>query len=177
MAKGNYLNAGTAEMALDRTEALEFERSAEEIRHDIAAKRESISETVDRLSDRVQETFDWRTHVARHPLAAIGVAAGVGILVSGIFKHRPTPMERIQTAFADGVEDFSGQIRSQLTGHLTGMIVKPALTQTVKAAATGFLVKAAAEFLRSKYLSEPMQPPQENHRESQYQMPKTAPID
>lgn len=173
MAKGNYLNASSAEMALDRTEALESGRSAEEIRQDIAAKRESISETVDRLSDRVQETFDWRTHVIRHPLAAIGVAAGLGVLVSGIFKPRPTPMERIQEAFADGFEDFSGQIRSQLTG----MLVKPAVTQTVKAAATGFLVKAAAEYLSNRYLGQQVEVPQENDQKAEPRIPRTAPID
>jgi ElaB/YqjD/DUF883 family membrane-anchored ribosome-binding protein len=173
MAKGNHLNAASTEMALDRTEDFEFERSAEEIRQDIAAKRESITETVDRLSDRFQETFDWRTYVTRHPFAAVGVAAGLGVLVSGIFKPRPTPMERIQDAFADGFEEFSGQIRSQLTG----MVVKPAVTQTVKAAATGFLVKAAAEYLRSRYLGEGSEAPQESARRPDFHTPRTAPID
>ena len=36
------------------------ERSAETIRRDIAARRDSISGTVDRLGDRLHETFDWR---------------------------------------------------------------------------------------------------------------------
>lgn len=173
MAKGNHLNATSAEMALDRTEALDSERSAEEIRHDIAAKRESIAETVDRLSDKFQETFDWRTYVGRHPLAAIGVAAGLGVLVSGIFKPRPTPMERIQDALADGFEDFSGQVRSQLTG----LIVKPAVTQTVKAAVTGFLVKSATEYLRNRYLPETERVPQERDPRTDYSIPQTAPLD
>jgi ElaB/YqjD/DUF883 family membrane-anchored ribosome-binding protein len=176
MAKGNYLNATSAEMAPDRTEALDNDRSAEEIRQDIAARRESITETVDRLSDRFQETFDWRTYVTRHPLAAIGVAAGLGVLVSGIFKPRPTPMERIQEALADGFEDFSGQVRSQLSG-LSGIVPRPGVSQTVKAAATGYLVKAASEYLRNRYMSAPEKDPGELDRRADYSIPQTAPLD
>ncbi len=50
-----------------RTEIEGPERSAEEIRQDIAAKRESISETVDRLGERIQETLDWREYVVEYP--------------------------------------------------------------------------------------------------------------
>src|SRR5215471_16321866 len=60
-------------------------RSAEEIRQDIAARRESITDAVDRLSDRFQQTLDWKAYVSEHPLAALGVAAGVGFLAARIF--------------------------------------------------------------------------------------------
>ena len=52
------------------------DRSAETIRRDIAARRDSISDTVDELSDRVQAALDWRTYVAEHPFIAIGAVAG-----------------------------------------------------------------------------------------------------
>ena len=93
MAKGNNLTAGSTGTAMVQSDAGESERSAEEIRQDIAAKRESITETVDRLSDRFHQTFDWRTYVNNYPVVALGVAAGLGLLVSGIFKPRPTPTE------------------------------------------------------------------------------------
>jgi len=176
MAKGNYLNATSAELAPDRPDVLESDRSAEEIRQDIAARRESITDTVDRLSDRFQETFDWRTYVARNPLAAIGVAAGLGLLVSGIFKPRPTPMERIQEALADGFEDFSGQVRNQLSG-LSGIMPKPGINQTVKAAATGYLVKAASEYLRNRYLDAPEKELDALEQRTNYSISRTAPLD
>src|SRR5437016_2611514 len=101
MAKGNQLNTSSAGMAMAQSEATDAERSADEIRQDIAAKRESITETVDRLSDRFQQTFDWRTYVSNYPVAALGVAAGLGFLASGILKPRATPAERMKDALAD----------------------------------------------------------------------------
>ena len=80
------------------------ERSAEEIRQHIADSRNSITGTVDRLSDRIQQTFDWRTYVADHPLATLSIAAGAGCLLAGIFRPRDTPSERMMKALADNVE-------------------------------------------------------------------------
>jgi len=179
MAKGNHLNAASTGAATAPADSLSSERSAEEIRHDIEARRESITETVDRLSDRFQETFDWRTYVARYPLVAVGVAAGLGLLVSGIFKSRPTPAERIQAAFADGFEDFADRVR----GQFQGVIQKPGVTQTVKAAATGYLVKAATEYLKDRFLDNQEERSLENDRAPQtkraadYSIPRTEPFD
>jgi len=39
------------------------ERSAHENRQDIAAKRETISETVDKLGERIHQTLDWREYI------------------------------------------------------------------------------------------------------------------
>src|SRR5262245_19936041 len=72
------------------------ERSAEEIRQDIVARRESITDAVDRLSDRFQQTFDWRAYVSDYPLAALGVAAGLGFLAARIIKPRPSAGKRIK---------------------------------------------------------------------------------
>ena len=93
-----------------------FERSAEEIRLDIAARRESISETVDRLGDRIHETLDWREYVAEYPYVALGLAAGLGFLVAGIFKikREPTPRERIYDALAEITEDLTDRVRGSI---------------------------------------------------------------
>ncbi len=176
MAKGNHLSAASVEMAPernDKNDANDAERSAEEIRQDIAARRESITETVDRLSDRLQATFDWRTYVARHPLAAVGVAAGLGILVSGIFKPRPTPMQRIQHALADSIKEFGGQFRSQLSDSPPS----PSISQTLKGAMTGFLMKSATEYLRNRYLGLQEDEPRETNQKSDYNNPRAAPLD
>ena len=47
-------NVATLQRVQDETS----DRSAVAIRQDIAAKRESISETVDKLGERIHETFD-----------------------------------------------------------------------------------------------------------------------
>ena len=141
MAERNHL------ITASQSQAASPERSAADIRHDIAARRDSITETVDRLSDRVQETFDWRTYVADYPPVAIGVAAGVGVLVAGLFKPRPSPGERMMDAFADGIEDLSDRFRHQLDGAGLRRRRSGGLSRTVRAAATGALTKAATSYL------------------------------
>jgi ElaB/YqjD/DUF883 family membrane-anchored ribosome-binding protein len=124
------------------------QRSAREIREDIAAKRESISETVDRLSDKVQRTFDWRTYAGDYPLVAIGLAAGVGFLVSRIFTPKPTPRERILDAIAETVEDMKGRIGDYV--EAVPLKKKGGISNTVKAAAVGALTKAATDYAKNK---------------------------
>ncbi|HEX5734173.1 MAG TPA: DUF3618 domain-containing protein [Blastocatellia bacterium] len=126
-----------------------FERSAEEIRQDIAARRESISETVDRLGDRIHETLDWREYVAEYPYVALGLAAGVGFLIAGIFKfkHEPTPRERIMDALAEITEDLTDRVR----GSIEDVVPKKGGPgKTIKAAATAAVTKAALDFAKKK---------------------------
>src|SRR5262245_60189027 len=122
------------------------ERSAEEIRQDIAATRESITNTVDRLSNRVHETFDWRTYVADYPLAALAVAASVGFCLANFFKRRPTPGERIKDALAESVEDLTGAFR-----HRIGEGDDSGVNRAIKTAVTGAIMRAATGYLRDKY--------------------------
>jgi len=130
-----------------QTPAPEGERSAEEIRQDIAAKRESITETVDRLSDRVQQTFDWHTYVTDYPLVALGAAAGLGYLLSRIFTPKPSPRDRIMEAIADSVDDF----KDQFSGYLDVVPKKKGQAgTTIKAAATALLTKAATDYVKNR---------------------------
>jgi len=136
------------------------ERSAEEIRQDIAARRELITETVDQISDRFQRTFDWRAYVKDYPLVTLGVAAGVGFLLGGLFKPRLTPAERVKEALAGSVEDLADRFRDQLDGVFER---KPALNQSFKAAAAGLITKAVTGYLRNRLSSD-----QEQYSEAQY---------
>jgi len=126
------------------------ERSAEEIRHDIAARRESITETVDRLSDRFQQTLDWRAYVSDYPLAALGVAAGLGFLAARIIKPRPSAGKRIKNALAYGIEDLAGRFRNQLE-NVAPNRSGSGLGRTVKAALTGLVTKAATDYLQDRF--------------------------
>jgi hypothetical protein len=91
-----------------------LERSSEEIRQDIFEKLESLSKTVDQLGNRIHETFDWREQVARHPYVALGAAAGLGFLLSGLFKPAPSPGERIMDAIGETVEDIGNSLNASL---------------------------------------------------------------
>ncbi len=146
MAERTHLTAATTAPS-STAERNAGERNAEEIRKDIAARRETITETVDRISDRFQETFDWRSYVAQYPLAALGVAAGVGFVLSGWFKPRRTPAQRMKAALADSIEDITTRLRNQLEDVSPR---KPALSRTVKAAATGAITKAVADYLKHR---------------------------
>ncbi len=134
--------------ALGATHAVTDERSAEEIRQNIAATRDSITETVDQLSSRVQRTLDWKTYVADYPLAATGVAAGLGILLGYFIQPRATPGQRIHAALADLIEDTTQRIQTQL-GDVG--LPRPGLGQTLRAAAFGTLITAAGDFARDKF--------------------------
>jgi len=123
------------------------ERSAHEIRQDIAAKRETISDTVDRLGERIHQTLDWREYVAQYPAVALGLAAGIGFLISGIFKRTPTPQERILDAVADITEDITDRVAS-----VAGNVIKRKMIsgRTVTAAITAAAAKAAIDFAKEK---------------------------
>lgn len=126
------------------------DRSAREIRQDIAAKRETITETVDKLGERIHQTLDWREYVAEYPGIALGLVAGVGFLVSGIFKREPTPQERIMDAVADIAEDLTDRI-----SDVAGDVIKRKLVsgKTVKAAVFAMVTKAAVDFAKQKALT------------------------
>jgi len=153
MAERNNLTAAWQEPSSSPSSSSRSatERSADEIRQDIAARRESITETVDRLSDRFQRKLDWRAYVSDYPLAALGVAAGLGLLAARVFKPRRTPGERIKDALAYGVEDLTDRFRHQIedmSPRHSGL----GLGRTVKAAATGLITKAVTDYLRNRFV-------------------------
>lgn len=129
------------------SESGEDDRSAEEIRRDIANRRESLTGTVERLGDHIQQRLDWREYVADYPWAAIGLAAGVGFLFSGIFKRNPTPTERIMDAVAESIED----VRDRLYSTFDDLpLKKGGVGKSVKAAATTMVTKQIADYLKNK---------------------------
>ena len=141
--------AETTNVAIQQRDHSEAsERSAQAIRHDIAAKRDSISETVEKLGERVQETFDWREYVAKYPAVTLGLAAGAGFLVAGIFKRRPTPRERIFEAVAELVEDAT----DRAGGVVERAIQKKPVSRASLGAAIGAVAtKAAVDLIKKKF--------------------------
>jgi ElaB/YqjD/DUF883 family membrane-anchored ribosome-binding protein len=136
-------NVATLQRVRDDTS----DRSAVAIRQDIAAKRESISETVDKLGERIHETFDWHEYVAEYPAVALGLAAGAGFLVAGIFKRNPSPQERIFDAVADLTEDMTDRVGDVMAGVIQKKLFSG---RTVKAAVTAMIVKAGVDFLKKQ---------------------------
>jgi ElaB/YqjD/DUF883 family membrane-anchored ribosome-binding protein len=126
---------------------VEIERSVDDIRRDIVNRRESISDTVERLGDHIQQRLDWREYLAEHPMISIGAAAGVGLLLSGLLKRRQSPRERIFDALAEGFEDITGQ----LSGPLRVLQGRRGITHGVKGAAMSLVAKGIADSLRNRF--------------------------
>jgi len=130
------------------------ERSPDQILRDIAVKREGISKTVERLGDRIDETLDWRTHIARHPYVALAAAAGFGLWLSGRFKPGLTPARRVLDAVGDTVEELTRGLReSTKEGTSNGdaaTTLKALLGSTVAKAGIAFLAKKVSEALPAR---------------------------
>jgi ElaB/YqjD/DUF883 family membrane-anchored ribosome-binding protein len=92
------------------------ERSTEDIHQDIAKKEENISQTVEQIGERIKEKLDWRGYVKDSPYWALGAAAGLGYLASGMFITRTTPVERIMGSIAEEVRDSLGGLRAGAGG-------------------------------------------------------------
>lgn len=64
------------------------QRSAEQIRRDIAAQQQNLGRSVEALRGRVVELTDWRRQVREHRSQLIVGAAVVGFAVGGIVALR-----------------------------------------------------------------------------------------
>lgn len=124
----------------------EVSRTAEEIRRDIAQRGEDISQTVDRIGERIKEKFDWRRYVSQSPYWALGAAAGLGYLASGMFKTRTTPVERFMDSISEKARDSLGGV---LAGAAAPGLIKAALLAVATRAAAGWLKNAGATAVTS----------------------------
>lgn len=122
------------------------ERSSTEIRNDIAARRESISQTVGQLGEKIHETLDWKGYVARYPYAAIGVALGAGIIVGSFLKRRASPTERIVDALVDKVDQFGDDLRNSARK----LFVKTVAPGLFRGSIYGLAGKALMQYLQNR---------------------------
>jgi hypothetical protein len=129
------------------------DRSADEIRRDIATTRDSIKNTVGRLNDRVEMALDWRTYVAESPFVALTAAAGLGFLLSRVFRPRPTARDRLVDLLTESVEDFAGQVRDRLDRLPSERL---SAGRAVKSAATAIVSQAVVAYVRGKYWGNPL---------------------
>jgi len=120
------------------TKQADVERSAEDIRQDIAKEKENISQTVEQIGERINEKLDWRGYVKDSPYWALGAAAGLGYLASRMFLTRTTPMERIMRPIAEEVRDSLG-----------GLLAGAAGSGLIKMTLMGIATKAAARWIKS----------------------------
>lgn len=114
------------------------ERSSDDIRQDIAEGGDTISQTVEQISERIREKLEWRGYVKDSPYLALGVAAGLGYLASGVVQPRTTPLERISRS-------ITRELRKSISGLLVG-VAGPGL---IKVTLLGIASKVAANWLKN----------------------------
>jgi hypothetical protein len=128
----------TEKKHLSNTKLADFERSSEDIRQDITKEKESISQTVEQIGERIKEKMDWRGYVKDSPYWALGAAVGLGYLASRMFIRRTTPMERLMRPIADGVRDSIG-----------GLLAGAAGSGLIKVTLMGIATKVAANWIKN----------------------------
>jgi hypothetical protein len=122
------------------------ERSSADIRNDIAARRESITQTVDQLGEKIHEVFDWRGYVRHYPYASVGLAVGTGLVVSRIFQKKSSPMDRLVEAISDTAERLGEDLRKSATK----LIMKTAAPSLFRGALYGIAGKALMQYLQNR---------------------------
>ncbi|MBF0257512.1 MAG: hypothetical protein HQK62_01530 [Desulfamplus sp.] len=122
----------------NKTKGSDSERSSRDIRQDIAKGEDEISQTVEQISERIIEKLDWRGYVRDYPYLAIGGAAGIGYLASGLFIKRATPMERIMGSIAEEVRD-----------SLDGMLIRNSGPGLVRMTLLGIATRAATALINN----------------------------
>ena len=88
-------------------------RSTEDIRHDIQQDEREISETVEEIGHRIGEKLDWRRYMQNSPYVTMGVAAGLGFVITRVLTRRRTPVERFMDSLAEGIKDSVGPMVSK----------------------------------------------------------------
>ena len=126
------------------------DRSAAEIRQDLEGHRRSISQTVDELNRRLHQSLEWRRYVSDHPVAALGIAAGAGFLVSRLVPRRRSPARRIGDAIAGSFEDLTDTLRDVLGRWPSASEKKKSASSGLMAAALGLAGRAAMDKVKQK---------------------------
>lgn len=57
--------------------------SKAQLHQDIEAKKHELSKIAHQIGDRVDDMTDWRNQVQKHPMQSIGIAVGMGVILSG----------------------------------------------------------------------------------------------
>jgi ElaB/YqjD/DUF883 family membrane-anchored ribosome-binding protein len=123
-----------------------FARNSDEIQADIEARREYISQTVDQLGEKFHETMNWRAYVARHPYLSIGVAMGTGLILSGMFRRKPSPGERIVGTLVETIEDLGDDVRNSVRK----MIVRTAAPSLFRGVLYGLAGKMLMQYVQNR---------------------------
>jgi hypothetical protein len=112
------------------------ERSTRDIRRDIALEVANITQTIELIGNRINRKLDWREYLSDYPYWALGAAAGLGYLASGMLRTGDTP--------GNGE---SGTASETDHNSLSDLFAETVGSELVKATLLGIATKAAANWL------------------------------
>lgn len=118
------------------------ERNTKDIRRDIAKEIENITQTIEQIGGRINKKLDWRKYLNDYPYWALGAAAGLGYLTSGMFLSGTTPRKCAIGSYTDEDRNSLGSLfavtagSSLLKATLLGIATKAAVSWITKASST-----------------------------------------
>lgn len=120
----------------------DVDRTTEDIRRVIAEEIESIAQTIEQIGGRINQKLDWREYVHDYPYWALGVAAGLGYLTSGMFPIRSAPGKLATRSSAADERNSPARLftvpagSSLITSILLGVATKAAVGWITTASST-----------------------------------------
>jgi ElaB/YqjD/DUF883 family membrane-anchored ribosome-binding protein len=129
----NKMTVGASSTPARSKPAISGDRSIEEIRSNIEQTRNEITNTVDKLGERLKETVDWRSYVTEHPFVAVGGAALIGFyLTRKLLTPKRSPSDELLQSLIRAGRDAIAPKRPGLLLTVATLAGKYALDQFQK---------------------------------------------
>jgi len=117
------------------------ERNTKDIRRDIANEIENITQTIEQIGGLINKKLDWRKYLNDYPYWALGTAAGLGYLTSGMFQS-DTPTKKCAIgSYTDEDHHLLGSLFAVTAGS---NLIKATLLGIATKAAVSWITKASS---------------------------------
>jgi hypothetical protein len=117
------------------------ERTTKDIRQDMAKEIENITQTIEQIGGRINKKLDWREYLNDYPYWALGAAAGLGYLTSGIFVSGTTPKA---CAIGASTDENHNSFGSHLAGTAGFSLIKATLLGIATKSAVRWITNASS---------------------------------
>lgn len=161
------------------TRALERSEPPQEaaLRRLIEAERQALDQTLDRLEERVHETFDWRRYVERHRGALAAVGSGAALLGLWRWRRRAgrSPSERIADAMVEGAREITDRACGALRMAGPALSIRRRFPRAVLAPLASVGLRAALRWWERKEAGAAPRPPagEQAYEEERWRLERT----
>jgi hypothetical protein len=117
------------------------ERTTKDIRRDIAKEIENITQTIEQIGGRINKKLDWREYLNDYLYWALGAAAGLGYLTSGMLLSGTTRGKR---AIGSKTDEDHNSLGSLFAGSAGSGMIKTTLLGIATKAAISWITNASS---------------------------------